>query len=88
MAVAAYPVANGEFSPAEEEWDAFQIQLESALDCPVISQFKDYRLDYSYFFDTVHHLIDAGVEIRTNLLIEDIQHWMDLDPRVGKYSSR
>lgn len=76
MLVAAYPIASGEFTPLVAEYDAFTEALTEALDAPVISYFSDYMLDYEYFYDTLYHLTNAGVEIRTNLLIDDIHYWM------------
>ena len=77
MVVAGYPIGSGEFTPAEAEFDAFEAQLREALDCPVISQFADYYLPYSCFYDTVFHLNDEGVKLRTGQLIADLQDWMN-----------
>lgn len=78
MLVAAYPIANGEYTPLVADYDAFSEALAEALDAPVISYFPDYMIDYEYFYDTLYHLTNAGVEIRTNLLIEDLRLWMDM----------
>lgn len=59
------------------EYIAFQQQLESKLDCPVISDFTDYFIDYQYFFDTAFHLTDEGTRIRTQLLADDLRKYMD-----------
>lgn len=77
MVVAGYPIGSGEFTPAEAEFDAFEAQLREALDCPVISRFADYFLPYSCFYDTVFHLNDEGVKLRTGQLIADLQDWMN-----------
>ena len=77
MVVAGYPIGSGEFTPAEAEFDAFEAQLREALDCPVISQFADYFIPYSCFYDTVFHLNDVGVKLRTGQLIADLQDWMN-----------
>lgn len=64
MVVAGYPVIVKE-KPSEEfcqALDAFQTQPENQLDCPVISDYTDYCYDESYFFDTIYHLNDRGVE--------------------------
>lgn len=76
MLVAGYPIANGEFTPLVSEYEAFQAALEAALDCPVISYFPNYMLDYDYFFDTMYHLTDDGVRMRTNILIDELDVWM------------
>ena len=77
LVVAGYPIGTGEFTPAEAEFDAFEAQLREALDCPVISRFADYFLPYSCFYDTVFHLNDEGVKLRTGQLIADLQDWMN-----------
>lgn len=77
MLVAAFPIANGEFTPLVSDYEAFTEVLSEALDAPVISYFPDYMIDYEYFYDTMYHLTDTGVEIRTNLLIEDLRYWME-----------
>lgn len=77
LVVAGYPIGSGEFTPAEAEFDAFEAQLREALDCPVISRFADYFLPYSCFYDTVFHLNDEGVKLRTGQLIADLQDWMN-----------
>lgn len=77
LVVAGYPIGSGEFTPAEAEFDAVEAQLREALDCPVISRFADYFLPYSCFYDTVFHLNDEGVKLRTGQLIADLQDWMN-----------
>jgi hypothetical protein len=77
LLLAAYPIAFGEFTPSLDDYDAFQMELEEALDFPIISYFTDYLFQYDYFYDTIYHLTDDGVDMRTNLLIGDIQWWME-----------
>lgn len=77
MLVAAYPIASGEFTPLVSDYDAFTEALVEALDAPVISYFSDYMMDYEYFYDTMYHLTNSGVTVRTNLLIDDIRFWME-----------
>ncbi len=73
LVIAAYPIVNGEGAKPIAEFQSFQDELAEHLDSPVISDFTEYILDYSYFYDTVYHLNDQGVEIRTQLLIEDLK---------------
>ena len=77
LLVAGYPIADGQYTPAKDEYVHFQNELQNKLDCKVISDFTDYFLDYRYFYDTAYHLNDEGVEIRTNLLIKDVEQWME-----------
>ncbi|MBQ6450650.1 MAG: SGNH/GDSL hydrolase family protein [Solobacterium sp.] len=73
MVIAAYPIGDGEFTPAREEYEAFQKELAERLDAEVISDFTDYFYDYSLFFDSNLHLTDAGAEMRTQQLIQDLK---------------
>jgi hypothetical protein len=76
LLVAAYPIADVEVTPPEEDYIKFKEQLQESLNCPVISDYTDYFLDSSYFYDTNYHLTDEGATIRTNQLILDLQQWM------------
>lgn len=77
LVVAGFPIANGEHTPLVSEYEAFQQTLEDALDAPVISYFPAYMMDYGYFCDTIYHLTDDGVRLRTNLLIEDLERYIE-----------
>lgn len=77
LVVAAYPIADGEFTPPEEEYVLFQTELQEALDCPVISDYRDYFFDYDYFYDTQYHLTSEGADMRTKQLICDLENWME-----------
>ncbi len=76
MVVAGVPIGKGPFSPSIESTQTFQKELAEKLDCPVISDFTNYYIDYQYFYDTRWHLTNEGVQIRTDQLIEDMQNWM------------
>ena len=78
LAVAAYPVAYGEFTPSASEYETFQNELQNKLDFEVISDFTDYFIPYEYFYDTKYHLTDEGVDIRTEQLIKDIKNWKNI----------
>lgn len=77
MVIAAYPVVGCEYTPDKAEYAAFQGKLQSLLDSVIISDFTDYIIDEKYFFDSAFHLTDAGVEIRTNKLIKDIEYYIN-----------
>ena len=49
----------------------------NALDFPVISNFEDYILPAEYFYDNGTHLNDAGRELRSKQLANDIQKYID-----------
>ena len=75
LLIAGYPIIEVDFMPSAEEYDKFQRELESRLDCEVISNYRDYFIPYKYFYDSIFHLDEEGVKIRTQQLINDIQRW-------------
>lgn len=75
LVIAAYPIAYGEFTPPETEYIEFQTKLQEALDCPVISDYRDYFMDYNLFYDTEYHLTNEGADLRTQQLIYDLEQW-------------
>lgn len=77
LVVAGYPIAKGDFTADEEEYEQFQEQLEEKLDCEVISDFRDYMIDFSLFYDAQWHLTTEGAEMRTEQLISDLKTYMD-----------
>lgn len=76
LVIAAYPIACGAFTPPEQEYVQFQQNLQAAVDCPVISDYRDYFLEYAYFYDTEYHLTQEGADLRTEQLIRDLKRWM------------
>lgn len=76
LVIAAYPVAYGEFTPPEEDYVRFQKKLLESVDCPVISDYRDYFPEYDYFYDTEYHLTQKGADLRTRQLIRDLKKWM------------
>lgn len=77
LLVAAYPICVGQYTPDRAEYEIFQDQLQKEIDCTVISDYRNYMLDYKYFYGNVLHLNDAGVSIRTELLIDDLLQWIE-----------
>ena len=80
MVVAGYPIGKGEFTPPEEEYVEFQQKLSDRLDCQVISDYRDYFFDYSYFYNTELHLTNDGARLRTEQLIKDLEKVVELNP--------
>lgn len=76
LVVAGYPIVYRDFDNPEEDFDIFQKELEEALDFTVISQFSDYFMEYEYFYDGRLHLTTEGAEIRTKILIEDLNEYL------------
>ena len=77
MVVSFAPIADGEYTPDREGYHAFAEELESRLDCPVISEIDDYFFSYDCFFDTIYHLNANGARLRTEQLIRDLQDWLN-----------
>lgn len=75
LVVAGYPIADGTGTAPESDFNAFQRELESQLDCPVISDYTDYFFPHAYFYDTQYHLTDEGAAMRTKQLIDDLKCW-------------
>jgi hypothetical protein len=61
------------FEELSVDLEALQLQLESNLNFPVISQLSDYIYPLDYFYDTGFHLNDYGRRIRTEQLLEDLK---------------
>lgn len=55
-----------------EELAEFEKTLKGMLDCPVISNIKDYVYEAGYFYDTNFHLNDAGKIVNTVNLTKDL----------------
>ena len=55
-----------------DEFAEFEKTLKGMLDCPVISNIKDYVYEAGYFYDTNFHLNDAGKIVNTVNLTKDL----------------
>ncbi len=75
LLVAGYPIGNGRLTADANKFIEFQETLEAQLDCTVISNYVDYMLDYTYFYNTDLHLNTEGADLRTRQLISDIKRW-------------
>jgi len=74
--IAGHPIPYGKYTAPRNEYIAFQKALIDKVECEIISDYTDYFIEYKYFYDTVNHLTDEGVKIRTNLLINDLKNWL------------
>lgn len=79
LVMAGYPIPDTEFTPSDEEYDKLTSELKEIYEFPVISDYKTYKMNQDLFFDTVYHLNDEGVIVRTQKLIEDIRNSGILD---------
>ncbi len=75
LVIAAYPIGAGEKTVDASEFIALQEELESKMDCMVISNFIDYMYEYRFFYDTEWHLTSEGADMRTRQLVQDILNW-------------
>lgn len=57
---------------SEAAIQAYFTLCNESFDCPVISDPNDYILPSGWFYDTNFHLNDAGAELRTYTLAEDL----------------
>lgn len=73
----AYPTPVCEYTPPREEYVAFSDQIEERLDCPLISRYEDYMIDKELFYNTYLHLNNEGVRVRTELLIADLEKYLE-----------
>jgi hypothetical protein len=51
--------------------------MDTLLECPLISRYEDYMMDKELFYNTYLHLNNEGVKVRTQLLIEDLQNYLE-----------
>jgi len=79
MVVAGWPIPDGDYNFPKQVYGDFGKELDEVLDCPVISDFKDYCTDYDFFYDSNLHLNKLGVEMRTKLLIEDVKRFWGVE---------
>lgn len=76
LLVTAYPTPICEYTPDREEYVAFSDKIDSLLTCPLISRYEDYLMDKELFYNTYLHLNNQGAQVRTALLIEDMQDYL------------
>jgi len=77
LVIAGYPIARGKYNKySEEEYVKFQNELIDVLNCPVISDYKNYFYPYDYFYDFSLHLNEKGRQARTRQLISDLNNWI------------
>lgn len=82
LVVAGYPIAYGQYSEfSEGDFQRFQAELDSKLNCDIISEYTDYFFPYSYFFNTYLHLNEEGANVRTGQLITDLRNWLTEDEK-------
>lgn len=71
------PILKEDLKLSDGELGLLENQLRTELNFPVISRFQDYIFPKEMFFDTNFHLNNTGVQVRTELLIEDIKGYTE-----------
>ena len=83
LVVAANPVVEDPATDPPEAFGAFREKLAGMLECPVVSDWSDYRFPRSWFFDNSLHLTNEGAERRTERLVRDLAAWAADHPEAG-----
>ena len=76
LLVTPYPTPVTVHTPPTEEYVAFSDQIEERLDFPLIGRYEDYRMDKNLFYNTYLHLNNEGKQLRTQMLIGDLQEYL------------
>ena len=76
LVVTPYPTPVTSYTPPVEEYVAFSDQIEERLDFPLIGRYEDYRMDKNLFYNTYLHLNNEGKQLRTQMLIDDLQEYL------------
>jgi hypothetical protein len=71
------PVLNEQVNDSDANIIDFKKCLIDKLDCPVISDVKPYMFPREYMFDTIYHCNNYGEKMRTELLAEDINKYLN-----------
>lgn len=75
LVVSISPIIYDQWPADDKEMDVFQNDLEDALDCDVISYWKDYSYDSEMFYNTPNHLNTKGAKLRSIQLVKDLKKW-------------
>lgn len=76
LLVTPYPTPVTAYTPPTEEYVVFSDQIEERLDFPLIGRYEDYRMDKNLFYNTYLHLNNEGKQLRTQMLIGDLQEYL------------
>lgn len=76
LLVTPYPTPVTAYTPPTEEYVAFSDQIEERLDFPLIGRYEDYQMDKNLFYNTYLHLNNEGKQLRTQMLIGDLQEYL------------
>lgn len=77
LLIAGYPIPFRDGKDTKQPFLDFQAQLESLVNCPVISNYTDYLYPEDLFYDGIWHLNEDGAIIRTDQLIKDLKAYFD-----------
>lgn len=74
LVIAGYPIMVEEGTLNKEAYITFKNELETKVECDIISDYTDYFYTVDYFFDGNLHMTNEGATIRTKQLIKDIEN--------------
>ena len=80
LVLAGYPIVRTANMPGDSEFVEYGMLLSQETGCINISDFSEYIMDPTYFYDSQFHLTLDGAEHRSKLLASDINKYM------GNYS--
>ena len=70
----APPLLDKALEGTADDLDKLVSNEESEIGIPYISDPADYLFDEKYFYDTVYHCSSEGANMRTQMLVEDIEN--------------
>lgn len=77
LLISAFPAASFEGEIPDEKYDELTNLLKDNLNCDVISDFKEYKFPVDDFYDTYLHLTTEGAKKRTQLVIDDLNRYLE-----------
>ena len=77
VVISGYPVLCGLEGFDSEYYVDFQQRLSEAMDCTVISDYRDYFFDSQYFYSGALHMTTEGAKLRTQQLISDLENYLE-----------
>ena len=75
LVVSVAPIIYDQWPADDNEMNQYQKELEDALECDVISYWKDYAYDSEMFYNTQYHLNTKGAQLRSIQLVKDLKEW-------------
>ena len=77
LVISGAPIISGLDGFDLDEYLKFHSDVEKFAKCPVISDFRDYVFDKSYFYDCAFHLTNEGARLRSQQLVKDLMNYLN-----------